>query len=473
MMKLSQLVNSALEDASVKVASARDAEKTAGAATALGEKVMERVPSMSGLGQRAIGVAQDVGKHLGGKTTESAVGRGLMAAGGATALGAAGAAEAGRRHRNKTSSSEVVSTATEAVKFAESLEHLAMLFPKIATSSHSVNDLAGPPVLVSPSKGGTKDSPTKATSLSHDEASSQGGAKTDGMHVETFKSPYAKKAAEEILSAKIAQSEALLAAGQARAATALAKQAQAEFEAAKRAYDEEANTPKGDPQTLAVNRKAGDFPVPGGKVTDNKGMIDMTKRQAKTDDVRADASKHISEPALSAASDKGLTDNLEHTEGAKIAKVNAILGKVAARKQAASLADYMPLSGPDTASLDPEVYKQLAHRASLLSGGLTGLEGGVIGGGLGHAVGGTRGAVIGGLAGAGLGALTGYGGSRAGMGLRHMVDSNRQETKGQGVVAGKLQRTGPLSAAIHGALLGQNTMATPEEMAAAARGAQG
>lgn len=389
MMKLSQLVNSALEDASVKVASARDAEKTAGAATALGEKVMERVPSMSGLGQRAIGVAQDVGKHLGGKTTESAVGRGLMAAGGATALGAAGAAEAGRRHRNKTSSSEVVSTATEAVKFAESLEHLAMLFPKIATSSHSVNDLAGPPVLVSPSKGGTKDTSTKATSLSHDEASSQGGAKTDGMHVETFKSPYAKKAAEEILSAKIAQSEALLAAGQARAATALAKQAQAEFEAAKRAYDEEANTPKGDPQTLAVNRKAGDFPVPGGKVTDNKGMIDMTKRQAKTDDVRADASKHIAEPALSAASDKGLTDNLDHTEGAKIAKVNAILAKVAARKKA------------DVTEEGPHYLPELLPFGSTYVGAQRGSKAGrPVEGALRGMAGGTAGSLVGALPGA-------------------------------------------------------------------------
>lgn len=411
MMKLSQLVNSALEDASVKVASARDAEKTAGAATALGEKVMERVPSMSGLGQRAIGVAQDVGKHLGGKTTESAVGRGLMAAGGATALGAAGAAEAGRRHRNKTSSSEVVSTATEAVKFAESLEHLAMLFPKIATSSHSVNDLAGPPVLVSPSKGGTKDTSTKATSLSHDEASSQGGAKTDGMHVETFKSPYAKKAAEEILSAKIAQSEALLAAGQAKQAQALAKAAQLEFERAKKAYDEDANTPKGNPQTLAVNRKPGDFPVPGGKVTDNQGMIDMTKRQAKTDDVRADASKHISEPALSAASDKGLTDNLEHTEGAKIAKVNDILGKVAARKRAGVMDDeaqYGPAVLPFGAQYAG--YRRGQAAGKPIEGALRGYAGAVGGGGLGT------------LAGGGLGGLIGGGGALAARALGAHVD---------------------------------------------------
>lgn len=335
MMKLSQLVNSALEDASAKVASARDAEKTAGAATAIGEKVMEKVPSMSGLGQRAIGVAQDVGKHLGGKTTESAVGRGLLAAGGATAVGAAGAAEAGRRHHSKTASAEAVSTATEAVKFAESLEHLAMLFPKIAAGSVQINDRAGPEVLISPSKGTTKDTSTKATTLSAAEASHQGGS-GDNMHVETFKSPYAKKAAEEILSAKIAQSEALLAAGQAKQAQALAKQAQAEFEAAKKAYDEDAKTPKGSPETLAVNRKPGDFPVPGGKVTDNAGMISMTKRQAKTDDVRREASKHVSEPALSSASDKGLTDNVDHTEGAKIAKVNDILAKVAARKGASA-----------------------------------------------------------------------------------------------------------------------------------------
>jgi len=325
MMKLSQLVSSALEDAKTKIASAQDAEKSAGAATELGERVMGRVPEMGSAGRRLVGAAQDVGKHLGAKSTESAVGRGIMATGaaaGATGLGLA-AAGGVAHHMGAKKESSAMETATEAMKFAESLEHLAMLFPKLSS--------AQPEALVSPNKGPLKDTSTKATSLSAAEASTQGGAKTTGMQVEAFKSPYAKQAAVAILEAKIAQSNALLLAGQAQAATSLAKQAQAEFEASKRAYDEEASTPKGNPQSLAVNRHSGDFPVTGNVPADNAGMISMTKRQAKTEDVRSSARQHLSEPALSSASDKGLVDNVEHIEGAKIAN---IFHKAAARKEA-------------------------------------------------------------------------------------------------------------------------------------------
>lgn len=452
MMKLSQLVNSALEDAKTKIASAQDvetakgaefisategirrgrannaarandaaavkppakvAEKTAGAATALGEKIMAKVPEMGNVGQKAVGALRSAGAHLGAKSTEQAVGRGLMAAGGTVALGAGGAAAlAGRHHsRDKASSAEVVSTATEAVKFAESLEHLAMLFPKLASGSVQINDRAGPEVLVSPNKGGLKDTSTKATTLSAAEASHQGGS-GDNMHVETFKSPYAKKAAEEILSAKIAQSEALLAAGQARAATALAKQAQAEFEQAKRAYDEDASTPKGSPQSLAVNRKAGDFPVPGNVPGDNAGMISMTKRQAKTEDVRREAGKHVAEPALSAASDRGLTDNLEHTEGAKIANIFA---KVAARKQADVMKDEAQYAPTLASSLAQGVVPvpgvgllggaYVGHRRGEAAGG-KGVEGALRGAG-GQMLGGVGGGFAGGLGGGLLGALPG------------------------------------------------------------------
>lgn len=313
MMKLSQLVSSALEDAQTKIASAQDAEKLASGSPGELFRTSKAVAS----------------EKIKGKGREIA-----HAAGGFAAGAAAGAGTMHGIHKSRKEESEektsALSTATEAMKFAESLEHLAMLFPKLASASVQINDVSGPAVLVSPSKGTTKDTSTKATSLSKTEASTQSGG--DGMHIDALKSPYAKQAAVAILEAKIAQSNALLLAGQAQAATSLAKQAQLEFEAVKKAYDEDASTPKGNPESLAVNRKPGDFPVPGSKVTDNAGMIDMTKRQAKTDDVRASARQHLSEPALSSASDKGLTDNLEHTEGAKIAN---IFQKAAARKQSA------------------------------------------------------------------------------------------------------------------------------------------
>lgn len=418
MKKLSELVNSALEDATMKVASARDAEKTAGLATTVGEKVLNKAVSSgvagTSLGGKAIDAASHIGqKYLGAAGHDAGVGRTLLAAGGLTAAGGGAAALASR----KKESSEVISTATEAMKFAESLEHLAMLFPKLAAESHSVNDLAGPATLVSPSKGGTKDTSTKAKTLTQAEASHQGGS-GDDMHVQTFKSDTSKKVAEAMLEAKIAQSQALISVGQAQAATQLMKQAQAEFERAKLAfaptadrdrstadvaraverrqkrpaalnaisdfmdnanhkmsYDEEASTPKGTTQSLAVNRGAGDFPV-AGKVPDNAGMISMTKRQAKTEDVRREAGKHVSETALSSASDKGLTDNVEHTEGAKIAFVNAVFQKAAMRKQAAE--GERELKWHEKARIPA---------GTMLGGGAGAALGGAAGYGLGHALG--------------------------------------------------------------------------------------
>jgi hypothetical protein len=75
--------------------------KTSGAATQLGERVLGKALSSgtidNSLIRKGLNAAQHVGSRLGGKTTESAVGRGLLAAGGATAAtGAAGAALATR-----------------------------------------------------------------------------------------------------------------------------------------------------------------------------------------------------------------------------------------------------------------------------------------------------------------------------------------------------------------------------------------
>lgn len=403
MMKLSQLVSSALEDAQAKVASAMDAEKNAGAAdtarkavdtaaTAVGSAAhglaQNMGPGVVGRSARKIvDVAGDVGgKYLGGTSALSDAGRGLIAAGGLGVAGTGATALAAKKLMGKKKKDEpekvgALDTAVEAMKLAESLEHLAMLFPKLAEGSTQINDINGPAVLVSPNMGTTKDSPTKATSVPAHRAHSGGGGGSD-MNIETNKHPdggqqnyaakqafmsaadgirkgrendakrnraagikddYAAKAAQAILEAKVAQSNALLMAGHAQAATQLAKQAQAEFMQAKRAYEEEdasTNTPKGNPQSLVVNRNPGDFPVPGGRVTDNAGMIAMTKRQAKTEDVRRDAGKHVQETALSAVSDKGLTDNLDHTEGAKIANIF----QLAAMRKAAGAAHGFPFT---------------------------------------------------------------------------------------------------------------------------------
>ena len=471
-MKLSQLVSSALEDAQAKVASAKDAEKTAGMATQIGEKVMERVPSMGNAAQRAVGGLQSVATRLGAKSTESAVGRGALTVGGAGAAAAGAlAATAANKFMGKKKEPEKVGaldTAVEAMKLAESLEHLAMLFPKLAEESTQINDINGPEVLVSPNMGTTKDSPTKATSIPAHRAHSGGGSGPN-MAIETNKHPdagdqnYAAKAAHAILEAKVAQSNALLMAGHAQAATQLAKQAQVEFLQAKRAYEEEdasTNTPKGNPQSLAVNRNPGDLPVPSGPVTDNAGMISMTKRQAKTEDVRREAGKHVQETALSAASDKGLTDNLDHTEGAKIAN---IFRKVAARKQALSDRDLM--GGVDTSALDPAVLASLKHRTSMAAGIGTGLVGALGGGEIGYELGGGRGALLGAGVGAlGTGAL-GYGLNRLGLRGVEGEDAKREATKGLGVAAGKLHPD--TMNRVQRFTMGAHNIATPEEIAAA------
>jgi hypothetical protein len=300
MRKLSALVNTALESASEKIASTVDASAAEAVKAAEAEKR------------------------------------------------AAAAAAVPVRTKEAEKRASVITTAAEAVKVAEVLEHLAVVMPKLAEmgtnrggGSTNVQDRTGPEILTSPDKGVTKDTMTSASSIPAQRAHS-GGGPGHGMHIETNKNdaPWSKSksAAEEILTAKIAQSNALLAVGRAKEATELANTARTEFETAKKAYEEEdasTKTPHGNPKSLATNRNQGDLPVPTGPVRDNAGMISMTKRDAKTKDVRAEAGKHVSETALSAKTDKGLSDNLDHIEGAKIA---SILDTAAARKAAATAA---------------------------------------------------------------------------------------------------------------------------------------
>lgn len=227
----------------------------------------------------------------------------------------------------------VKDTAKEAMKFAESLEHLAVLMPKIAAGG------SDPAILVSPTKGTTKDTNTKATSLTSTEASTGGGplnakgqVPNDGS-VGGVPDRFSKKAAEEILLAKLAQAEALTAVGRAVEATKLANDAKADFERAKKAYEEEdgsTKTPKGSPKSLETY-VSGTSGAPGGVAPDNKGAASFTKRDGKKREI-GPLGEHLREPAFSARSDRGIQDNFEHTQGAKIA---SIFDKAASRKRSA------------------------------------------------------------------------------------------------------------------------------------------
>ncbi len=232
----------------------------------------------------------------------------------------------------------VLSTAKEAIKFAESLEHLAVIFPKLASASKSTMDVVGPEIMTSPDKGKTKVPHTKATTLTAAEASHGGGGgnakgqvANDGS-VGGVPDRFSKQAAEEILLAKIAQSNALMAIGQAKQAAELADGARAEFERAKQAYEEEdgkTRTPKGSPKSLETY-VSGTSGAPGGVAPDNKGVASFTKRDGKKREI-SQIAEHLREPAFSARSDRGIQDNFEHTQGAKIA---AKLDAIKARKSA-------------------------------------------------------------------------------------------------------------------------------------------
>lgn len=82
--------------------------KSAGLATSLGDKVLARAVDSGAIGKdivrKGLNAAQHVGSRLGAKSTEQAVGRGLVAAGGAAA--GVGAAGAGLAMRKKSAAEE-------------------------------------------------------------------------------------------------------------------------------------------------------------------------------------------------------------------------------------------------------------------------------------------------------------------------------------------------------------------------------
>ncbi len=295
MQKLSELVKSALEDATTKVASSADVS------------ARER----------------QVQKEAEKRASQTTAPRPVMPA---------TPSEAEKR-------ASVISTAKEAMQFAETCEHLATLMPKIAAGSKSTMEIAGPAISASPDKGQTKKTPTKATTLSHEEASSGGApSKANGQVANDLHNPppgALKRAAEETLLAKIAQSNALVAIGRAKEAAELADAARADFERQKKAYEEEdgkTHTPKGSPKSLETF-VSGTSGAPGGVAPDNKGMASMTQRDAKKREI-GPLGEHVKEPAFSARSDRGIQDNFEHTHGAKIAA--AKLDQIKARKTASA-----------------------------------------------------------------------------------------------------------------------------------------
>ena len=362
MSKLSELVKSAIADAETKIASARD--------------VRPEVPE--------------------------------------TSTKTASAAPAPAPVAEKRAS--VTKTAAQAMEIATALDNLAVLMLKIASSGQ-------PAKLESEQKGSTKDTPTKATTLSHQQASS-GGAPSSGMEVAALKS-----AAEQIFHAKIAQAEALHAAGHEEEAQALAEQAQAEFQKEasrfdraakaigetardvafnsgkgakaltepgavtrgarkvvgaaqsvgkrlggtdinsdtgrglmamgggaaaaagaagagvaaarreKKAYEEEdgsTRTPSASPKNVEALASTPAGGTPGGVARDNAGMASLTKRDAKVRE-KGEIAKHVSEPAFSAKSDRGIQDNLDNTAGAKIASVREKIAAKASAKASAKV----------------------------------------------------------------------------------------------------------------------------------------
>ena len=169
------------------------------------------------------------------------------------------------------------------------------------------------------------------------------------------------------------------------------------------------------------------------------------------------------------AAERGLSLN-DFTEQETVDLLTTIMGD----KEAASYADYIA-SGPDTASLSPEVYAQYANRKAIGPALMGGLAGGALGAGTGALIsgGGALGPVIGGVSGAALGGALGYGTSRVGTAAGHSANAAREVTKGQGVIDGKLSPTrGLIGNAIDRLHYGKNVMASPEEVAAAAAAAE-
>lgn len=308
----------------------------------------------------------------------------------------------------------VTKTAAHAIEIANALDNLALLMPKIASGPQ---DRAGPAITSSDQGGTAVHTKTKATTLTEQEASTGGGS-SSGMHLQTNKADSNKtaalspEAAEEILLAKVAQSQALIAVGRAKEAQAIAAQAQADFERAKKAYEEEdasTRTPSGNPKTVEASASAPSEGAPGGVARDNAGFISMTQRDAKIRE-RGPISQHVSEPAFSAKSDRGIQDNFENTAGAKIAQVRAKIAAKAKAKTAGVMDDeaqYIPTAVGGLAPVPGAGGAYVGLRRGEATGqGLSGAVRGATGNVAGNVVGGGLGALVGGAAGLGLGHLT-------------------------------------------------------------------
>jgi hypothetical protein len=121
--------------------------KSAGAATQLGEAVMKRIDRAPGAVQRGVGMLHNVGARLGAKSTESAVGRGIMAAGGAAA--GAGALGAGALASRKKESSDLTTSEREDLKKKQFALPEKRKYP-IPDEAHARNALARAAQFASP-----------------------------------------------------------------------------------------------------------------------------------------------------------------------------------------------------------------------------------------------------------------------------------------------------------------------------------
>lgn len=284
----------------------------------------------------------------------------------------------------KTSAlNESVDAASYAMKLAEACDHTARLIPKLA--EYSPTDRPGPAV----QQAGHMTSRTKHTketpkTLDKDTATHGGGGKGTDLETNEDGGPQ-KKAAEQFVRHHIAQHRAKT------SSRDLLRQY-----GAKVAQDPSSPQPKisggkGKGTDLKVE------PTHPSRIPDNKGLINMTRRAARTQDTRQGAGKYFSEPAFSAATDKGLQDHFQNTGSAKIAadkepspsvqRGSAIGSNVGS---VAGLARTLHQMGPDA----EEAIRRYGNKGKkpLIAGGLRGGARPLASGALGMMLGGAGGA---------------------------------------------------------------------------------
>lgn len=287
----------------------------------------------------------------------------------------------------KTSALEDAAYAQELV---EALGHIQVMFPKLASEmqtfkgQHNVGDT-------------TKDSTTKPKTVSQAVASHGGGSSeaVDGGSRTGIETNEADYASPDWTGNPEAGRGAIRTSGphpsEEPHKTASLRQALAHqsmlLKAAGAKFAQDPSSPQ--PTNLPKSENPGKMDhVPGGTraIPDNQGMINMTKRQAKTQFVKNDAGKVLREPAFDASTDKALRDNL--SMGLETAKIAA----------GTPIAHDEKFQGRLSAGI-------LGTQGAILGAGLGGAAAEALGKhpGIGMGVGGALGALAGGVGGRALG----------------------------------------------------------------------